>query len=371
MKSIKKYIEPTLSIIAVIILSLFVSQIASSGNTVPAAANAATSTPVVTATPQETANPQSTTPQPTNSPTPTPLPCDFLTADFTTPGNADILERLIATWGFGYYKPDGKWAADDTYELTLFQRWAGLQPDGGFGDATRNALLSAYLKYGEGLIPRAKLPLEGRYIGINAGHQHKADSGLEPLSPEKNSPKKARVSSGTQGVTTRVPEYKVNLAVSLKLRDTMEAQGARVLMVRTTDDVRISNVERCRMMNDAGVDVYISLHCDGNNNHATHGLHTLIPADRGYQHGSVLLKSQQFAAIIQEEAIKATNATDKGFSTRGDLSSFNWSEMPTCLVEMGFMTYSREDKLLVSEEYQNKLAKGLAAGLTRYFNEVK
>lgn len=330
---------------------------------------APTQTPAESAIPSPTA--ETASPSPSPSPSPTLPPCDFLTADFSKPANIAVMERLFVNWGFSYYKPDGKWAADDAYELKLFQRWDKLSPTGAFDAATRKALLAAFSRYDRAKIPRVKLPLEGRYIGINAGHQQKADSRKEPLSPEKNSPKKAMVSSGTQGIATRVPEYKVNLSVALKLRDSLEAQGARTLMVRTTNDVDISNVARCKMMNSAKVDVYISLHCDGNNNRKSHGLHTLIPADRGYQHGGVLIKSQKFSKIMQEELIKATGAYDKGFSTRRDLSSFNWAKMPTCLVEMGFMTYPAEDRLLANASYQDKLVKGFTAGFLRYFREVK
>lgn len=305
----------------------------------------------------------------TASPAAAILPCDFMTADFMGK-DAAVLETLLCGWGFQYYKPDGKWTGEDAYELALFQRWAKLAPTGAVDQAVRNALLSTYLVYGEAVIPRQKLPLEGKYIGINAGHQQKADYAREPLSPEAHSPLKSKVSSGTQGVVTRVPEYKVTLAVALKLRSRLEAQGARVLMVRTTDAVRIGNAERAKMMNAAGVDASVSLHCDGSRNRTVNGLHTLIPADRGYQHGPVLKMSQRLANDMQTEEIKATGARNKGFSTRRDLSGFNWSKVPTCLIEMGFMTYPAEDRRLVTAAYQDKLAIGIANGFLRYFKEI-
>lgn len=300
---------------------------------------------------------------------PSELPCDFMTADLTG-ADAAVLEKLLGAWGFRYETPDGKWTDADAYELRLFQRWAKLKPSGTANSATRSALLSAYRQYGQAVIPRQKLRLEGRFIGINAGHQKKADSTKEKLSPEAKSPLKQKVSSGTQGRYTRVPEYKVNLAVALKLQARLEALGARVLMVRTTDNVRISNGERARMMGKAGVDLMLSLHCDGNNRKTVYGLHTLIPANRGYQQGDVLKKSQLLAKKIQAAAVKATGARNKGFSTRRDLTSFNWSSVPTCLVEMGYMTNKAEDKKLVTSAYQDKLAIGFVNGITAYFQEA-
>ncbi|MDY2870998.1 MAG: hypothetical protein SOT57_00485, partial [Eubacteriales bacterium] len=67
--------------------------------------------------------------------------------------------------------------------------------------------------------------LDGVKVGIDPGHQAHSNSAQEPVSPGSKETK-AKVSSGTQGVKTRVPEYEVNLQVALLLRDALEAQGA-------------------------------------------------------------------------------------------------------------------------------------------------
>lgn len=306
---------------------------------------------------------------PAPTPDPNPPPCDLANGDLAG-ASAAAMEQLFSAWGFKYYPADGKWAGDDSYELKLFQRWAGKKPTGQFDTTTRKSLLIAWRKWGNGTIERQKLPLEGIYIGINPGHQRKANYAKEKESPEANSPLKIKVSSGTQGVATRVPEYVVTLQVGLKLRDKLEAMGARVLMARTIHDVNISNGDRARAMNTDGVQVYLSLHCDGNNNRRIAGLHTLIPAQRGYQKGDVLAQSQKFAKLMQEECIRASGAVDKGFSTRSDLTSLNWAKMPTCLIEMGYMTNVAEDKKLVTAAYQDKLVAGMAKAFVRYFTET-
>ena len=104
--------------------------------------------------------------------------------------------------------------------------------------------------------------LAGIKIGIDPGHQAHANREQEPIAP--NSKKtKDKVASGTQGVKTRVPEYQVNLDVSLKLRDALEALGCEVYMTRETNDVDISNLERAQMMNELGVDLVLRIHCNG------------------------------------------------------------------------------------------------------------
>ena len=61
-------------------------------------------------------------------------------------------------------------------------------------------------------------------VGIDPGHQLKGNSELEPVAPGSNT-KKAKVSSGTQGVATKKNEYQLTLEVGLKLRDALKSKG--------------------------------------------------------------------------------------------------------------------------------------------------
>lgn len=70
---------------------------------------------------------------------------------------------------------------------------------------------------------------------------------------------KNKVTSGTDGVSTGVPEYKVNLQVALKLRDELLSRGYSVIMTRETNDVSLSNVDRATIANDSGADIMIRL----------------------------------------------------------------------------------------------------------------
>ncbi|MGN1069643.1 MAG: hypothetical protein ACI4P5_04470, partial [Candidatus Fimadaptatus sp.] len=63
--------------------------------------------------------------------------------------------------------------------------------------------------------------LEGMLIGLDPGHQSHANRDLEPISPGSDELKK-KVSSGTQGVKTRINEYETNLTISLSLRERLE-----------------------------------------------------------------------------------------------------------------------------------------------------
>ena len=113
--------------------------------------------------------------------------------------------------------------------------------------------------------------LAGVKIGVDPGHQRHQNTEKEPVAPDSKETK-AKVSSGTAGVRTKVPEYQVNLDVSLQLRDALEALGCEVYMTRQTNDVDISNRERALMMNELGVDLVLRIHCNGAENSGAHGI---------------------------------------------------------------------------------------------------
>ena len=108
-------------------------------------------------------------------------------------------------------------------------------------------------------------------IGIDPGHQAHGNSQKEAVAPGSRE-KKAKVSSGTDGVVTDIPEYITVLEISFQLRDALLAEGAEVYMTREEHDVDISNQERAKMMNDLGCDLVLRIHCDGADSSRANGI---------------------------------------------------------------------------------------------------
>ena len=203
--------------------------------------------------------------------------------------------------------------------------------------------------------------LAGIVIGIDPGHQAKGNPEKEAVAPG-SSEMKAKVSSGTAGVKTRIPEYQTDLEISLQLRDALEALGCTVYMTRETNDVDISNQERAIMMNELGADLVLRLHCDGNNDASVHGASMYVRKT-----GAMAEESAAAAEILLECMAEATGAKKRGVFKRDSYTGLNWSEVPCILVEMGFMSNPEEDEKLNDPAYQALLVEGMAEGICRYF----
>lgn len=142
-------------------------------------------------------------------------------------------------------------------------------------------------------------------------------------------------------------------------------------MTRTTHDVDISNAQRAQMMNATMVDCWLRIHADGNDNPAVHGVSMLAPA-RGTMNttdSSVQAVSVELANALLAPVIAATGAKNNGVVLRSDQTGFNWSAVPVCTIEMGYMTNEREDRLLVTDDYQNKIVSALSESFVNYFKQ--
>jgi len=203
-------------------------------------------------------------------------------------------------------------------------------------------------------------------IAIDAGHQEKQNNELEPIGPGA-SQSKAKVSSGTQGVSTKVPEYMLTLAVSLKLRDELLAREYKVFMIRETNDVNISNRERAFLAAQAGADILVRIHADGSDNNSVNGIMTMCSTSRNPFIPQLYAQSRFLSEVILNAMVAATGSRNRGVLEVDNMSGINWSVIPVTIIEMGLMTNPDEDRLMQTDEYQHKLVTGIADGIDLFF----
>ena len=157
---------------------------------------------------------------------------------------------------------------------------------------------------------------QSHIIGIDPGHQgpNVDMSDLEPLGPGSTE-MKAKASTGTQGTFSGLPEYQLNLDVSLKLQQILEDRGYQTVLTRTDNDTAISNKERAEYVAGQGADI----------------------------------------------CVRVTYADN--------MVGINWSTIPVTIVEMGFMTNESDDLKMSDPDFQDTMASGIADGIDAYFAE--
>jgi N-acetylmuramoyl-L-alanine amidase len=177
----------------------------------------------------------------------------------------------------------------------------------------------------------------------------------EPIGPG-SSQLKIKDGGGTAG------EAPVALAIALKTRALLKGDGYRVAMTRTGRTYAGGNIERARFCNVRHAALMIRIHADGSTDRSLHGVKTLVPAlHRGWT-DDIYASSVRAARKVQSAVVRQTRALDLGLVQRSDLTGFNWANVPAVLVECGFMTNPAEARLLRSNAYQLKIARGLTAG---------
>ena len=203
--------------------------------------------------------------------------------------------------------------------------------------------------------------LEGIIIGIDPGHQAHANSDKEQIAPDSKETK-AKVSSGTSGVSTGIAEYVTDLEIALQLRDALLDEGCTVYMTHDTADVDISNKERAEMMNEYGCDLVLRLHCDGSTDRSANGIGMFVR-----ETGEKQEESEAAAEVLLEKMSEATGAKARGVFLRDTYTMNNWSTVPCILVEMGYMSNPEEDEKLNDPDYQKLLVQGMVEGICAYF----
>ena len=144
-------------------------------------------------------------------------------------------------------------------------------------------------------------------------------------------------------------------------------------MVRTTNDVNISNSEHTQIANNANAHAFIRIHANGSENSSANGAMTICQTSGNPYNGSLYSQSKALTADVLDTLVTETGCkkicVGDGFRERHQLA------LRTCnaatIMEMAYMTNPTGDALMATHDYQYKIADGIANGLDDYFSLVR
>lgn len=152
-----------------------------------------------------------------------------------------------------------------------------------------------------------------------------------------------------------ITEAEINLIAAKQLKKKLEGLGFNVYMTRESDKY-VGLYTRPQIANDLRADVYISIHANAATNTAAMGIETLYYPEEGFS-----LK-RELAKAIQKKLIAYTGAVNRGIVERPNLVVTRETNMPSVIVEMGFLTNVEEEAKLMDPIYMDSLVNAMRDG---------
>jgi N-acetylmuramoyl-L-alanine amidase len=218
----------------------------------------------------------------------------------------------------------------------------------------------------------ASLPLAGKVVGVDPGHNggnftHTAEIGRLIWNGREWETCNTTGTETDAGYT----EAQFNFNVGSYLRADLIADGARVVMTRTSNDgVGPCVDKRAAIISAAHANVGIAIHADGAAP-SGHGFAILVPVADG-PNDKIIAASATFADDLRTTMLAGTplpisnyDGVD-GIQPRDDLAGLNLVKVPMVLVEVGNMRNANDAALQITPAFQQEVAKAILAAIIKF-----
>ena len=198
------------------------------------------------------------------------------------------------------------------------------------------------------------MPVSNKIVVLDAGH-----GGIDP---------------GAMNKDKTILEKDINLEITKKLRDLIEASGGTVIMTRdkdvslyeedgnkTTRQKYNENLRnRKKIIDESDADIFVSIHMTGNNDESAQGIQTFYRVESEDA-------SDELATLVQKSAVAYVDLKDRG-ATPFTFGVLEGNNMPSILIQCGFLSNKEEAKKLTNPDFQKDLAEGISQGILSFLD---
>ena len=169
-------------------------------------------------------------------------------------------------------------------------------------------------------------------------------------------------------------EKDINLAITLRVKEYLEANGIQVVLTREDENglyeqgasnKKVQDMKkRIAIIEEAQPLATVSIHQNSYTEEYVNGAQVFYYKDSKEGETLAALLQESLRARLNPENHRQMKANDSYYLLKK-------TQIPTVIVECGFLSNSREAELLSSEEYQDKVAWAVFMGIMQFVNAAQ
>lgn len=160
-------------------------------------------------------------------------------------------------------------------------------------------------------------------------------------------------------------EKEINLQIAEEVKELLEDKGIKVIMTREEDKMlsegsagsrKVQDMkERVKLINDTAPDLAVSIHQNSYSGAEVCGAQVFY-----YTHSA---EGEKLAEIMQKALLSVDKENHRQAKADSTYYLLRRTEVPTIIVECGFLSNYEEAEKLVTKKYQKKVAKAIVKGI--------
>jgi len=200
-----------------------------------------------------------------------------------------------------------------------------------------------------------------------------------------------------------IKEKDVNIKIAKRVKAILVNRYKYWVVMTRKDDIFISLKDRSKISNKRNADLFVSIHANAAKRKSAHGIETYflgtshnkqaletaarenrglvksVKDDRVQQILASLITttkindSSRLASRVQENLYRSSKKVNRNLKNlgvkEGPFYVLHGADMPSILVEVGFLTNQKEAKMLSQPQYVYRLASSIAEGIHKYLQD--